>query len=90
MDLNKKISFSSYVMFQTIDDEAIILDIRTQKHFGLNQIASIFLSHIQNNTTTKDALDLILQEFDVTKQQLETDISALLDTLLEHGLIETT
>ena len=88
MNLDKKISFPPHIMFQPFDDEAILLDIRTQEHFGLDPIASLFLTHLQNDKSPKEILSLILDEYDVTEEQLQTDINVLLDTLLKHELIE--
>ena len=75
-------------MLQSFDDEAILLDIRTQEHFGLDSIASLFLMHLQNNKNPKEIFTLILNEYDVSEEQLHTDITALLDSLLKYGLIE--
>jgi len=88
MNLDKKISFPPHIMFQSFDNEAILLDIRTQEHFGLDPVATLFLTHIQNDKTPKEILSVILDEYDVTQEQLESDINVLLDTLLKHELIE--
>jgi len=88
MNIDKDFVFPSHVMFQEFDDEAIILDIRTQEHFGLNPISSFFLKNIQNGIKPLDIYALLLDEYDVSPEQLRSDLNALLDSLLKHQLIE--
>lgn len=88
MILDEGFIFASHVMFQEFDDEAIILDIRTQEHFGLDPVASFFLKNVQNGLSPIDSYTLLLDEYDVSPEQLKTDLNALLDSLLKHQLIE--
>jgi len=88
MILNKTISLSPYVMFQEFDSEAILLDIRSQEHFGLDSLSSLFLKSIQEKCSVEESCNRILEEYEVEPEQLHKDLDSLLDTLLEHELIE--
>ncbi len=88
MNLDKTVSFPAHIMFQPFDDEGVLLDIRTQEHFGLDSVSTLFLKHLQNGSNTDVSIQLILDEYDVEEERLTSDLNALLDTLLEHGLIE--
>ncbi|PHR57319.1 MAG: hypothetical protein COA44_06360 [Arcobacter sp.] len=88
MILDKTLSIPSYIMFQEFDSEGILLDIRNQEHFGLDPISSLFLKSIQNKLCVKKACALILEEYDVESEQLYKDLNKLINTLLEHELIE--
>lgn len=88
MILDKTISLPSHIMFQEFDDESVLLDIRTQEHFGLDPIANEFVKSIYNGSSPRQACQLILQSYEVTQQVLEKDLEALIEALLEHKLIE--
>jgi len=88
MNLDKNFVLASHVMFQEFDDEAIILDIRTQEHFGLDPISGFFLKSVQNGLKPIDAYALLLDEYDVSPEQLKIDLNALLNDLLKYKLIE--
>jgi len=88
MILDKTITFPAYVMFQEFDSEAILLDIRTQEHFGLDAISNLFLKSIQEGSSIEIASSIILEEYDVEPEQLYADLQKLINTLLEHELIE--
>ena len=90
MILDKNISLPAHIMFQEFDDEAILLDIRTQEHFGLNPIANEFLKSIHQGSTPRDAFSFILESYDVKKEDLEKDLEFLLNNLVQHQLIEVT
>jgi len=88
MNLDTKITFPSYVMFQEFDDEAVLLDIRSQEHFGLDPIGSLFVKELHTGISIQEASLSILDIYDVTREQLQVDLSALLDSLLKHELIQ--
>ena len=88
MIFNKLISLPSYVMFQEFDSESVLLDIRSQEHFGLNPISSLFLKSIQEKYSTEEACARILDEYEVEPELLHQDLDILLNTLLDHELIK--
>jgi len=88
MILNKNFLLPAHIMFQTFDDEAVLLDIRTQEHFSLNPIASLFIQSIQEHKSTKASIENILNEYEVTQEALETDLKHLVEELIKHKLIE--
>ena len=90
MILDKQFVLASHVMFQEFDDEAIILDIPSQEHFALDPISSFLIKSIQNGIKPLDAYAQLLDEYDVSAEQLKADLNTLLEDLLKHQLIEVT
>jgi len=88
MNFNQTLTLAPHIMFQEFDNEAILLDIRTQNHFGLDNIGSILCSQVSNKVALKTIFDSILQNYDVSKEQLENDLTALIQELHKHELIE--
>ncbi len=88
MNFNQVISFPSYIMFQEFDNESILLDIRSQEHFALDAIGSLFFSQVSKGASTQESFEKILNLYEVSKEQLEKDLDNLLQQLLKYELIE--
>ena len=68
--------------------EAVILSLTSGQYFGLNEIGARIWNLIQGPKTVCSVLEALLQEYDVTPDQLEGDLLALLEEMAINGLIE--
>ena len=68
--------------------EAVILSLTSGQYFGLNEMGARIWNLIQEPKTVGSVLEAILQEYDVTPDQLEGDIFALLEKMAINELIE--
>ena len=76
------------VLIQTVVGEAVLLDLRSQKYFGLNEVGTRLWELLQANADLAAARDRLLEEFDVESAELERDLDALVERLLAAGLVE--
>jgi hypothetical protein len=88
MNFNQTLTLPAHIMFQEFDNEAILLDIRTQNHFGLDNIGSLLCSQLSKKIDLETIFNSILQNYDVSKEQLDNDLTALIEELHKHELIE--
>ena len=72
-----------------LDDEAAILNLKTGVYFGLNEVGAWIWKLIQQPRTVAAVRAALLDEFEVTPEQAEADLQALLGELAQHHLIET-
>jgi len=77
------------VLFKDLGDEAVLLDLDTETYFGLNAVGTRFWKLVTTAPTIRDALEVMLGEFDVPPNELERDIRELLDELVRRGLVRT-
>ncbi len=78
---------TSRVLCKDLGDEAVLLDLETETYFGLNQVGSRFWKLLTTAPTIGDALAVIQEEYDVAPHELERDMSALIEDLVERGLL---
>ncbi len=71
----------------TIDGEAVILETESGTYFGLNEVATYIWDHIQDEQTVSELRDSILDQYDVTPEQCNTDLKETLQTMETKGLI---
>ncbi|MGB9937087.1 MAG: PqqD family protein [Methanobacterium sp.] len=71
-----------------VEDEVVILSMKDGVYYGLNPVGAFIWEQIQKPKNFGEVRDAVLEEFDVGKEECESDLMELLDELLEKGLIE--
>ena len=76
------------VLLSELDGESVILNLKTETYFGLDAVGTRMWSLVTAADSIQAAYDALVAEYDVEPEQLRTDLSEILDKLLEHGLLE--
>jgi hypothetical protein len=71
-----------------LSGESAILNVKAGVYYGLNEVGTRVWKLIQEPKRMSDIRDAILEEYEVEPHRCEADIMALLQDLLENGLIE--
>ena len=89
MEIQKNVTFkaSNDVLFQEVSGETVLLDLNSESYFGLDEVGTRIWSLINEGRAVGEVVDTLLDEYDVDRATLETDVSALLASLLEAGLV---
>jgi hypothetical protein len=77
-----------HVLCERLNDETVLLDLRSGLYFGLPPVASSLWMHLQQGESVDQARSALLSEFDVDAQTLARDIDGFVQTLAEKGLLE--
>ena len=89
------VSFSSRariapeVMIQEVGGESVLLDLKTERYLGLNEVGTRMWQALSESDSIQAAYETLQAEYDVTPQQLEEDLRDLIDRLLANALITT-
>lgn len=73
-----------------LGEEVALLNMKNSVYYGLDPVGARIWRLLQQPTSMNAIRDVILQEYDVTPQQAESDLRALLEKLLGEGLVELT
>ena len=76
------------VLSQTVVGESVLLDLRSQKYFGLNPVGTRTWQLLQETGDVSAIRARLLAEYEVAPDQLERDLDELLERLLRAGLVE--
>lgn len=71
----------------TLDDEVVILNLATGTYFGLNEVGSTIWETLARPRTILELRDAVAREFAVSTEAAERDVRALVDGLIEAGLL---
>ncbi|GAA0266978.1 hypothetical protein GCM10009127_03230 [Alteraurantiacibacter aestuarii] len=90
MDKNAKVETSDDVVSRSVGGEAVLLNLSSGTYFGLNEVGSAIWELLDKQSLNLAGIcDQIEEEFDVTRDQLESDVAALVEKLLENDLLIT-
>lgn len=80
-------SISKEVLSQELNGETVLLDLQGESYFSLNEVGTRIWQLIQSDKTVDETLNTLSDEYDVSREQLESDVDALLSKLTEAGLV---
>jgi hypothetical protein len=82
------LSVSADVMVRQVGDEAVLLNLKTEKYLGLDGISNRIWQVLTTGATVQTAYDTLLSEFEVDPERLRKDLEEFVRELLEFGLVE--
>jgi hypothetical protein len=81
-----RLKLSNDALFQEIGGEAVILDLASSTYFGLNEVGARFWQLLVLDSDVKLAQETLLEEYDVSADELARDIGTLMNQLVDSGL----
>ncbi len=85
--LNGSFQAAPNVLFRLVEDEAVLLYVPAGTYYGLNPTGILLWEAIQSNSPFLSVVDAILAEYEVEREQVLADLQALIQNLLDNGLI---
>ena len=82
-----RVVLSDEQVYTTLGGEAVILGLRDGVYYGLDAVGARVWELIAEPRRVADLVSTIVSEFDVTVEQCERDLIALLDDLAARSLV---
>jgi len=76
------------VVFRQLDDETVLLDLKSGTYFGLNTVGTRIWQLLGAQAKLSGILETLAGEYDTERDELERDLLALANELCERGLTE--
>lgn len=76
------------VLISRLQEESVILNLDSERYFGLDDVGTRFLSVLTNSESIEAAYQALSEEYDVDRDVLREDLVALIQNLLHQGIIE--
>lgn len=81
------IHIPSDIAFRDIAGEAVVLNLSTGMYFGLDAVGTRIWRLLAEHGSSEPVVNTLLAEYDVEEERLRRDIEALLQQLLDKGLV---
>ena len=78
------------VMFRHLDNEAVLLDLKSGTYFGLNEVGARAWHLIVERGSLARVLDVLIDEYDAEREIVERDLLALAAQLVARKLASVT
>jgi hypothetical protein len=88
MNLTDKVSIPAAVMARDVGGETVILNLESGVYFGLDAVGGRIWQLLSEGKTLGQICDVMLEEYDVTRHEIERDVQTLVESLRAHHLIE--
>jgi hypothetical protein len=88
--LRDSLSVPADVVFRQLDDEAVLLNLKSGIYFGLNDVGARVWQLIVEQKELARVLDALSEEYAADRDVLENDLLTLARELCAKGLLELT
>jgi hypothetical protein len=76
------------VMVRVLDQESVFLNLGTERYFGLDIVGTRMWELLSTSSSIDAAYRQLLDEYDVSPDLLRSNLTDLLTTLQENGLLQ--
>ena len=76
------------VLISNLQDESVILNLDSERYYGLDSVGTRILSVLTTSDSIEAAYNTLIQEYAVDSQVLRHDLLALVENLVEQGLVQ--
>lgn len=80
-------SVPSHVLVRFLDLESVLLNVQTERYFGLDETGTRMWQVVTAAPTIGAAYQQLLEEYDVDERLLRADLNGFLERLIENGLL---
>jgi len=81
--------FNPDVTVRVMDNEAVLLNVRTGAYFGLNKVGTVIWQLYSEGKTVAEVVSNLCERYGIASERATTDVQALTQKLLEKELLRT-
>jgi hypothetical protein len=83
-----RLTVPSDVLISIIDDEAVLLNLKSERYFGLNRTGTAMWTALTTAESIESAYQALVSTFPVDPETVKHDMTDLVQELIQHGLVE--
>lgn len=87
ISIDTRVKPSEDVLFQEVQGDAVLLDLKTGVYFGLDKVGTRIWQLMADKGLLLGVVEQMEEEFDVARERCEGDVVLLARRLEEEGLI---
>lgn len=87
ISFSDRVTIPDDVLISKLQEESVILNLDSERYYGLDDVGTRFLSVLTTSHSIEVAYDRLRNEYDVDPQVLREDLLALVENLLDQGLL---
>ena len=88
ISFSDRVSIPDDVLISNLQNEAVILNLDSERYFGLDDVGTRMFSVLTSSDSIEAAYEVLCEEYDVNGDVLRRDLLALVQHLVEQGLVK--
>ena len=88
VSFNQRVKLPDDVLISDLEGESVLLNLKSERYYGLDKVGTRFLTLLSTSESIEHAFEALLAEFDVEADTLRVDLTKLLVSLHEQGLVD--
>jgi hypothetical protein len=87
ISFSDRVTVPDDVLISHLQDESVILNLDSERYYGLDDVGTRFLSVLTTSDTIETAYERLRNEYNVDDEMLRQDLLSLVNNLVEQGLL---
>ena len=87
ISFSDRVTVPDDVLISKLQEESVILNLDSERYYGLDDVGTRFLSVLTTSDSIETAYERLRHEYDVDPQVLRADLIALIENLIDQGLL---
>ena len=88
ISFSDRVTIPDGVLISNLQEESVILNLDSERYFGLDDVGTRFLSVLNTSDSIEAAYEVLREEYDVDADALRQDLLALVESLVQQGIVE--
>ena len=87
ISFSDRVTIPDEVLISRLQEESVILNLDSERYYGLDDVGTHFLSVLTTSDSIETAYDRLRHDYDVEPDVLRHDLLALVENLVDQGLL---
>ena len=87
ISFSDRVRIPDAVLISRLQEESVILNLDSERYYGLDDVGTRMLSVLSTSESIEAAYESLRDEYDVDGQVLRQDLLALVENLLQKGVV---
>lgn len=88
ISFSDRVTIPDDVLISHLQEEVVILNLDSERYFGLDDVGARILSVLATSETIEAAYESLLEEYDVDREVMRDDLLELVKSLAQYGIVE--
>ena len=88
ISFEKKVVIPKDVLVNELQGESVLLNLDNENYYGLDEVGTRMWAVLKESETIQAAYDSLVDEYEVEPEVLRKDLEALIQHLLDEGLVQ--
>ena len=87
VSLESRAHVSDDVLFQELQGQGVLLNLKTGVYFGLDQVGTRICQLLEKHSVLSEVLEVMVAEYEVPEERCAQDLLALITEMEKNGLV---